>query len=172
MPGGCVSVALPDVPALVDFTGYAQAVVVDSSVPQRLLSNGLRFHVDRSGFGVGKLGHRAGQPSRVLFNAAGDHAILLNRGSEDVFLFEVRDSDLELRCVFPPRHGFEERAALDTSTPLGDLPLGMALVPDESTINDDALLYVINEGTRTLSTLRIDFTAGTIHQELGSDRRP
>jgi hypothetical protein len=29
--------------------------------------------------------------------------------------------------VFPPRHGFVERTALSTSTPLGDLPLGMAL---------------------------------------------
>jgi len=167
MPGGAVSVALPDVPELEGFTGFAQAVLVDASVPERRLSNGLRFHVDRAGFGRGKLGHRAGHPSRVAFNAAGDHALLLNRGSEDVFLFRVDESDLALRCVFPPRSGFEERAPLATDTPLGDLPLGMLLVADEGTVNDDALLYVINEGTRTLSTLRVDFTAGTIEEARG-----
>jgi hypothetical protein len=42
----------------------------------------------------------------------------------------------------------------------------MILVPDASTANDDALLYVINETTRTLSTLRVDFASGVIEQAL------
>ena len=56
---------------------------------------------------------------------------MLNRGSEDLFLYEVDAVDasaMTLRAVFPPRHRTsQERAALDTTTPMGDLPLGMAI---------------------------------------------
>jgi hypothetical protein len=82
-----------------------------------------------------------------------------------VFLYDVSGSDMELVSVFPPRYEFVERTALDTATPMGDLPLGMALVADPNTSNDDALLYVFNESTSTMSSLRIDFGANTIAQE-------
>jgi len=60
---------------------------------------------------------------------------------------------------------FKEREPLDTTTGMGDLPLGMVVVPDPDTANDDALVYIINETTRTLSTLRVDYEAGTIQKE-------
>ena len=118
------------------------------------------------------MGHRAGQPSRVPFNGAGDRVLMLNRGSEDVFLYEVdgtNGSAMTLRAVFPPRIDFQERAALDTSTPMGDLPLGMAIADDPTTANDDALVYVINEVTRTLSVLRVDWDGNVIFQETTAD---
>ena len=119
-----------------------------------------------AGYGQGKLGYRAGHPSRVRFNDAGDHALMLNRGSEDLFLFQLQGNALELRGVFPPRHGFSERKALDTiSTPMGDLPLGLLVEPDPSTTNDDALVYVVNELTRTLSVVRVNYNTGTMVRE-------
>ena len=52
------------------------------------LTNGVATEVHLAGaFEAGKFGYRAGHPSRVLFNADGDRVVLLNRGSEDVFLF-------------------------------------------------------------------------------------
>ncbi len=129
------------------------------------LSQGLYAVPGSTGYGTDKMGHRAGHPSRVLYNAAGDRALLLNRGSEDVFLYSVNGSSMELLSVFPPRHDHVERTPGDTSTPLGDMLTGMTLVEDASTPNDDALLYVMNENTRTMSTLRVDFGAGVITQE-------
>jgi hypothetical protein len=41
----------------------------------------------------------------------------------------------------------------------------MAIAPDPATSNDDALVYVVNELTRTLSVLRVDWAAQTIVQE-------
>lgn len=140
-------------------------------------SNGLDMILSASSIGAGEMGMRAGQPGRVLYSPDGGHALLLNRGSEDLFLYEVQGSTLTLQAAFPPRHGFEERAALDTTTPMGDLPLGMAIAADPTTVNDDALVYVINETTRTLSTLRVDWGTGVITKErdqiptlLGSDQ--
>ena len=131
------------------------------------LSNGLRVRMGLANQGVGlnKMGYRAGHPSRVAFNAAGTRALMLNRGSEDLFLYDVNGSDMTLRSVFPPRLGFQERQALDTTTPMGDLPLGMAVVDDASTQADDALVYVTNELTRTLSVLRVDWKTGVILKE-------
>ena len=120
--------------------------------------------VGTGGFSLNKMGYRAGHPGRVLYNAAGDRALMLNRGSEDVFLYKVNGSDFELMTVFPPRKDHVERAALDNTTPMGDLPLGMTLVSDASTTNDDALLHIINETSRTLSTLRVDWVTGAISQ--------
>ena len=48
---------------------------------------------------------------------------------------------------------------------MGDLPLGMTMVPDPTTPNDDALIYVQNEATRTLSVLRVNFRTNTIFKE-------
>ena len=148
----------------------AQAVILNSSAQIVKTSNPVKVVIGHDGFDANELGYRAGHPSRVLFNAAGDRAVMLNRGSEDVFLFNVDDNgsggqQLSLNTVFPPRFGFVERAALDTATPLGDLPLGMTLVDDASTVNDDSLLYIVNEVTRTLTTLRINWLTRAIFQE-------
>ncbi|MEM7307081.1 MAG: YncE family protein [Planctomycetota bacterium] len=129
------------------------------------LSNGLEMVLSANGVGDGKMGHRAGHPGRVLYSPDGSHALMLNRGSEDVFLYSVSGSTLTLETAFPPRHNFVERAPLDTSTPMGDLPLGMVLVDDASTVNNDSLLHIINETTRTLTTLRIDWDTGAIARE-------
>lgn len=126
------------------------------------LSNGTRVVIGTQGPGAGKMGYRAGHPTRVSYNAAGDRALLLNRGSEDLFLYKVTGSTLELMTPFPPRHNFVERAAGDTTSPLGDLPLGMAIYEDPATSNDDAIVYVVNENTRTLSRLRVDYDTGAI----------
>jgi 6-phosphogluconolactonase (cycloisomerase 2 family) len=158
---GVASVPIPNNPGLNGTELSAQAVIFHGPNIAHL-SNGLRVVLGTQGYGQNKLGYRAGHPSRVLYNSAGDRAVLLNRGSEDVFLYRVSGSHMELMGVFPPRHGFTERAALDTTTPMGDLPLGAALVADPSTSNDDAFLYVVNELTRSLSVLRIDFTNGVI----------
>ncbi|MBK7878706.1 MAG: YncE family protein [Planctomycetes bacterium] len=150
-------------PGLTDFTIYAQ-VLVQTAGGELGYSNALRVYVNPTGFGQNKLGYRAGHPHRALFNAAGDRALVLNRGSEDVFLYKVAGNNLELMNVFPPRLGFVPRPPLDTASATGDLPLGWALEPDPSTVNDDANLYIVNEVTRTLSVLRVDYTTGTIHK--------
>lgn len=164
---GTASLVIPTSAAsLVDFIAYAQAYVDVAGAGNELVpSNALKFRIENTGLETGKMGHRAGHPSRVLYNEGGDHVLMLNRGSEDVFLYEASGSDLRLRAVFPERLEFQERAALDTTTPMGDLPLGWAMVPDIKTDADDVLLHIINEGTRTLSVLRVNFETGTIHQE-------
>ena len=144
---------------------FQSAVFDNSTFALKGLSNGVEMVLSANGVGAGKMGHRAGHPARTLYSPDGSHALMLNRGSEDVFLYSVSGSTLTLETVFPPRHNHVERAPFDTSTPLGDLPLGMTLVDDPSTTNDDALLHIINETTRTLSTLRIDWTTGAIAQE-------
>ena len=148
----------------------AQAVIMNDQGQITKVSNGVKVVVGTDGFDTNEMGYRAGHPGRVLFNAAGDRAIMLNRGSEDVFLFNVDDNgnggiDLSLNTVFPERHAFVERAPLDTTTPMGDLPLGMALVDDTTTTNDDSLLYIVNEVTRTLTSLRINWATRAIFQE-------
>jgi len=161
------SMPIPNNPALLGASGYFQVAVYDNpSLTLQGLSNGVEVVIGSEGFDPGEMGYRAGHPGRVLYNADGDKAIMLNRGSEDVFLYNVNGSDLTLQTVYPPRHNHVERAALDTSTPMGDLPLGMALVDDVTTSNRDSLLYIINETTRTLSGLRIDWDTGVITQEL------
>lgn len=161
---GRATFTIPNVPAFRDTAFLVQAVVFVAGSNERVWSNAMRLVLEYTGHEPGTLGHRAGQPSRVLVNQSGDHAVLLNRGSEDVFLYSVSGSELRLRDTFPPRFGHMERAALDTTTPLGDVPTGMALVPDLASGNDDAWLYVLNEGTRTLSVLRVDFQAGVVQQ--------
>ena len=160
--GNTHALRLGSSPSLAGFVGVAQVLVTNGVTGEQSLSNGLRFVIGTQGFGSNKMGYRAGHPGRVLFNAAGNRVVMLNRGSEDVFLDRLVGGNLELASVFPPRHGFQPRASLSTTTPMGDLPLGMALVPDPTTTNDDARLYVINEATRTLSVLRLDWAAGTI----------
>ncbi len=165
MVGNTASLPIPGVPSYDGFVGLAQALITHPGTGEKTYSTGLRFVIGTQGFGANKMGYRAGHPSRVLFSPAGDHALLLNRGSEDVFLYKLTGSSMELQCVFPPRHGFVPRAPLDTTTPMGDLPLGMALAPDTTTPNnDDARLYILNEATRTLSVLRVDWATGTLHR--------
>jgi len=159
------SLPIPNNPAFEGMAVPFQAAIVTIPALNVRLTNGLFAVLGSAGYGAGKMGHRAGHPGRVLYNAAGTRAVVLNRGSEDVFLYKVTGSTLEMLAAYPPRHGFVERTPLDNSTPMGDLPLGMAMRADASTSNDDALLYVINEGNRTLSRLRIDFAAGTIVKE-------
>lgn len=165
MPNGQLILQIPDYDPLIDLVIHAQALVTVAGGPEQKLSNGLHVNLEREGVGVNKMGRRAGHPSRVAFNESGDRLLMLNRGSEDVFLYDVDGSDMFLRAVYPERLVFQERAPLDTSTGMGDLPLGMVVVPDPNTANDDALVYIINETTRTLSTLRVDYEAGTIQKE-------
>lgn len=145
----------------------AQAVFFDPSGQPSAYSNGLDVVVGASGYAPNSMGRRAGHPSRATYNQAGDRALLLNRGSEDLFLFEVTGSgrDLVLRSTFPPRRNFVERSPLDTSTPLGDLPLGLVVADDPTTVNDDGLVFVVNELTRTLSVLRVGWATNTISTE-------
>ncbi len=167
-PSGQITIPVPNANSLNGVVASAQAAFFNTTSGQlERLSNGLNIVFGTQGVGVGKMGHRAGQPSRVEYNAAGDVAVMLNRGSEDLFVYRVNGSTMQLNTVYPPRHNFQPRQALDTSTPMGDLPLGMAMIPDPSTPNDDARLVVMNEVTRTLSVLRIDFRTGTIHPEAG-----
>jgi len=144
---------------------FQAAVISNSTFQLKGFSNGLDAVLSANDAGAGKMGHRAGHPGRVAYSPDGSHAVVLNRGSEDVFLYNVSGSTMTLETVFPPRHGFVERAALDTTTPMGDQPLGMAIVADATTSNDDALIYVINETTNTLSSLRVDWTTGVITKE-------
>ena len=110
------------------------------------------------------MGQRAGFPQFSRYNDAGDKLLVLNRGSEDVFLYDVNGSDFLLQTTFPPRSGFVPRAPFDTTTPMGDLPLGMVLVDDPSTSNDDSLALIMNELTRTLSVLRVNWSNNSIHE--------
>ena len=164
--GNTATLTLASTPLQSGTVGLAQAFVTHPGSGEQVYSTGLRFVTATAGFGANKMGYRAGHPSRVLFSPDGDHALMLNRGSEDLFLYKVTGNNLELRSVFPPRYGFVAREPLDTTSPLGDLPLGMALTPDLSTPdNDDARVFIVNETTRTLSILRVDWVTGTIHRQ-------
>ena len=175
VPGTSLSLLVPNDAGLLGGALNFQAFafhVADSSLS---FSNGLSAVIGNSGYGNNKMGYRAGHPTRALYRqtplakkdpgGSGLHAIMLNRGSEDVFLYEVNGDDMELVTVFPPRYNFVERTALDQTTATGDLPLGMAFVEDESTVNNDGILYIVNESTPTLSKLWIDFDAGIIQED-------
>lgn len=162
---GIVSLPIPNAPSLEGQTQTAQVRVFDSFGLLDGLSNGLDIYFSAEKRDTGKMGQRAGQPSRVAFSPAGDRVLMLNRGSEDVFLYDVGGSDMTMLDVHPRRHEFTERAPLDTTTSLGDTPMGMAIVEDTSTPNDDALVYILNEVTRTLSTLRVSWSTGTIFKD-------
>jgi YVTN family beta-propeller protein len=159
------SVGIPSDPGLNGQVLPMQAAVVELPSAAVKLANGLKVAFGATGYGANKLGMRAGHPQQIVYSADGTRALLLNRGSEDVFLYDVSGSNWTLRTVYPPRLNFAPRAALDPTTPMGDLPLGMALAADGSTNNNDALVYVINEGNRTLSRLRVDWTTGVITKE-------
>lgn len=165
VPSGEFVVHLPNNPAVPNVVACIQALVQNQFTNENMFSNALRLAYGSQEPELNKMGYRAGHPSRVQYNSAGTHAVMLNRGSEDVFLYEVNGSDMKLKEVFPPRHGHVERTPLDTTTPLGDLPLGMAVWEDPTTPNHDALIYIINEATTSLSTLRVNYTVGTITKE-------
>jgi YVTN family beta-propeller protein len=162
--GNTVSFGIPNIPQYEGLELVAQALVTRPGGEQAL-SNGVRVVEHAQGVGLNKLGYRPGHPGRVAYNPAGNRALMLNRGSEDLFLFQVSGGDMRLMTVFPRRHNFAPRAPLDATTPMGDLPLGMAMAPDPTTVGDDALVYVINEATRTLSVLRVNWTTGQIARE-------
>lgn len=163
-PQGEATFNIANSPQLVGVSAYAQAAFFNASTGMlERLSNAVELYLGTQGYGAGKMGHRAGQPSRVQFDASGSVAVMLNRGSEDLFVYRVNGSTMELATVYPPRHNFQPRQPLDTTTSMGDFPLGFTMIPDATTSNDDAIVAVMNEATRTLSTLRIDFKTCTIH---------
>ncbi|MEZ5977537.1 MAG: beta-propeller fold lactonase family protein [Planctomycetota bacterium] len=157
------STGIANNPALVGTAINVQAAIIKAGEPVAL-TNGLRAVIGTEGYGLNKMGRRAGLPSKALFSPDGKHVLMLNRGSEDVFLYDYDKGNMTLRATFPPRYDFQERTPLDTTTPMGDLPLGWTLAPDAGTSNDDALIYVMNELTRTLSVLRVDWSTGVISQ--------
>jgi YVTN family beta-propeller protein len=164
-PSGVVTINVPDRIALNGVVIHAQARFFDLGGAPAQYSNGVKIQIGRVDVGDNKLGHRAGHPSRVAYSPDGTRALMLNRGSEDLFLYEINGANYRLASVYPPRIEFTERTSLDTSTGMGDLPLGMALAPDASTSNNDSLVYVMNELTRSLSVLRVDWTTLAITQE-------
>lgn len=165
MPGNTVTWTIPNMASFDGLVVLAQVMTTNTSTNEVSFSQGLKVKLGTQGYGTNNMGHRAGQPSRVLYSPDGNHALMLNRGSEDVFLYDVSGSNMNLVDVFPKRFEHVERIPLDKTTPMGDIPLGMDMVDDPSTTANDALLYVINEGTRTLSQLRVNFDTGTIMEE-------
>jgi len=164
-PSGVVSVPIPNINALKGVVVRAQARFFDLGGAPAQFSNGLKIQLARFGPGADKMGHRAGHPSRVAFDSTGTRALMLNRGSEDLFLYDINNNSYHLAAVYPPRIDFTERAPFDTTSEMGDVPLGMAVVADPSTSNNDSLVYVMNEITRTLSVARVDWDALTIVKE-------
>ncbi|MCH2106682.1 MAG: hypothetical protein MK291_08585, partial [Planctomycetes bacterium] len=156
---GSKSINIPNNPALDGLTVICQARI-SRVTGEHVWTNAVRMRIRAEGVPTDEFGHRAGHPSKALFNAAGDHLLLLNRGSEDLFLFGVDQGELNLRAVYPPRIGFQERSPMDTTTATGDLPLGMALHEISGTTR--ANLYIVNEVNRTLSCLQVDFSTGAI----------
>ncbi len=124
--GNTVTIPIPNLPSYDGLVLVAQALVTRPGGEQAL-SNGVRILTRPAGFGQNKMGYRAGQPSRVLYNPAGTRALILNRGSEDLFLYRVNGSDMDLMTVYPPRFRFQERAALDTTSPLGEMTFSTPL---------------------------------------------
>ena len=156
---GSKSINIPNNPALDGLTVVCQARIFRVT-GEVVFTNAVRMRIRSAGVPSDELGHRAAHPHRVLFNAAGDHLLLLNRGSEDVFLFSVQGGQLNLRAVYPPRVGFKERTSMDVTTTTGDLPLGFALHETPGSARAD--LFIINEVNRTLSCLEVDFSSGAI----------
>jgi len=168
MPGGTKTFNIPNNPGLDGVEVCWQAVVFKGPLFGSFsLSSGIRTRVTTAGYGTfgdNQMGHRAGHPEYAQWHG-NDRVLVLNRGSEDVFLYDASGSDLRLMSVFPPRNKFVERAAFDTSTPLGDLPLGFTMWDDPATGNDDSIVSIVNEVSRTLSVLRVDWLTGVITQE-------
>lgn len=163
--GDTATFAIPAAAAYDGKVFVAQAVVTRGG--QNYLSNGLRIFVRSQHNAVNKLGHHAGQPGLVSYNNAGSRVLLLNRASEDLFLYKVAGSNFEYMTAYPPRFRHQERQPLDTTTAMGDIPIGMVVVDDTKTVNDDALVHIHNEGTRTLSTLRVNWKTGQISKAAG-----
>jgi len=161
LSSGSKTINIPNRAALDGLTLVCQARITRIT-GEHCYTNAVRMRLRPSGVSPDELGHRAGQPSRALFNAAGDRLLLMNRGSEDIFLYEVQGGQLSLKAVYPPRIGFSPRSALDTSTTTGDLPLGIALHEEPGT--DRARIYLINEATRTVSHLEVDFANNAFAQ--------
>ncbi|QDU70089.1 YncE family protein [Engelhardtia mirabilis] len=159
------SIAIPNSPVLDGQVVSFQGATFNTNNGDIGLSNGVRVVLGTTGTGLNKMGYRAGQPYRADYNAAGDKVLMLNQGSEDVFLYDVNGSDMTLQTVFPPRHGHVERTPLDLTTAIGDMPIGWTVVPDPATSNDDALIYIQNEVTTSLSVLRVDYATGVITKE-------
>ncbi len=158
------NIRIPNNPGLAGQTLPLQAAKLEPG-GDAALSNGLRAVFGTVDYGIDKMGRRGGLPSKALFNPAGDRVLMLNRGSEDIFIYSVDNGDYELMGTFPPRHDFVERAPFDLNTPMGDQPLGWNVVDDPSTTNDDARIFVMNETSTSLSVLRVDWTTGVITQE-------
>lgn len=163
-PGGALSIPVPNDASLDGLVVIAQARVQDGGTNELGTTNAVRIRLSSDTYGTNQLGYRAGQPSRALFSPSGNSLVMMNRGSEDLFLFDVNGSNFDLRTVYPERIKFVERPALSNNTPMGDIPLGITMIEDPNTDNDDALMFVINEGNRTVSSFRVDFAAGTILQ--------
>jgi len=162
MTGNTATYTIPA--SLTNFVGLAQVLVSDPLTGEQALSTGLKFVTGAQGYGLNKMGYRAGQPGTVAYSPSGDQVLMLNRGSEDLFLYKTAGNNMELQCVYPPRHNFQARTPFDMTTGIGDLPLSMTVVPDLSTPQDDARVYIINEVSRSLSMLRVDWATGTIHK--------
>lgn len=164
-PSGVLTIPVPNRNSLDGLVAYAQARFFDFGGAPAQFSNGLKIGLARVEAGLNAMGHRAGHPARVAYSPDGGGVLMLNRGSEDLFLYRVQGGNFRLAGVYPPRIQFDERTSLDTNSPMGDLPLGMALRADASTSNNDSLVYVMNELTRSLSVLRVDWTTAAITQE-------
>lgn len=156
---------VPNNPNLVGQHVSTQAALYDIPSGEFALSNGLRIAPGVTGYLNGDMGRRGALPSKVKFNSAGNRVVMLNRGSEDIFVYSYGPQGMKMLNVYPPRYAFQERAPFDLSTGLGDTPLGWVVVDDPSTVNDDARIFVINETSRSLSALRIDWPTGIITKE-------
>lgn len=162
-----ISVALPASPAYTGTSLYFQAIL-QGGVNQ--YTNGVRAILGpvAGTIPAGKMPVRLAQPSRVEFSPDGRRALVLNRGSEDVAVFDVTGATPVWMGITPRRDSTPSPTQLDKNhTPfdanrlVGDRPTGM-LVSDMDVRNDLAKLYINNEISRDLARDIVSFTTSVV----------
>lgn len=167
---------IPNLPAISDLSLYFQAAIGLSDPSPNLLTNAVRaiFGPANEVIPPDTLPVRLAQPSMVEFSPDGRRALVLQRGSEDVAVFDISGSSVQFMGISPRRDSTPSATQIDKNhTPfaasriVGDRPTGM-LLADVDVANDLASLLVNNEASRDVGLLKVNFTTGVVGNPSGS----
>lgn len=162
-----VTLSIPNNPILDGSNLYFQAVTTTGPITY---TNAVRARIGHAPgvIPAGSLPVRLAQPSRVEFSPDGSRALVLNRGSEDVAVFDATGVDPVWIGVTPRRDNTPSPTQLDKNHTqfdpnrlVGDRPTGM-LVADFDPRNDLAKLYINNEISRDVARDIVNFATGVV----------
>jgi hypothetical protein len=175
---GSASFTLPisNAPSVADMSMYFQAVTGLGTTTADQYTNGVRaiLGAGNEAIPAKTLPVRLAQPSKVEFSADGRRALVLQRGSEDIAVFDVTGGSIQFMGITPRRDSTPSPTQLDKNhTPfdlarvIGDRPTGMVLA-DADALNDRASLLVNNEASRDVSILQVNYTTGVVGNPSGT----